>query len=143
MGALVFSIVVMVLLVLSQWWFRTRPIDGTDLFVLRPSFMIALTVAGVFSVWVLIAALLSVRPALAHPFSRWVWVWTLLTCGVLGVLGFMSASGNTMASVIIYACGMLSLISGAIGLTASAIPPRTKRDFYGRPMSTPEEWDAD
>jgi hypothetical protein len=39
-----------------------------------------------------------------------------------------------MASVLLYACGMLSLLSGAPGLTISAIPTRVRRDFYGREM---------
>jgi len=132
-GALTFSVVVAPALVLSTVPLSHVP-SSDDVAYIQGWFAACLAVAGVFSVWVLVAALLGVRPAWADPLGRWVWVWTLAYCVILGAVGIAHSSSQSLASALLYASGVLSVISGAIGLPFALIRPRARRDFYGRPM---------
>jgi hypothetical protein len=133
LGALAFSLVVTAVVGLSTVPLSHAP-SSDDVAYIQGWLTACLGLAAVFSVWVLVAALLDVRPAWADSLGRWVWVWTMLSCAALLAAGITHSSGESLASVLLYASGWLSAISGAIGLVFAAIPPRAERDFYGRPM---------
>ena len=129
-GALAFSLVVIPGLV------------GVSVLASRPSqhnvgpvaaLTVGLALAVTLAVWTLVASLLTVRPALKHPLGRWVWIWTFACCAVLAYVGLAHPT-TTMESWLLYACGLLALFWGLPGLVIAAIPPRARRDFYGRKM---------
>ena len=128
-----FSLVVMPALFVAAVMLA-GPVPNVAAGYLLAEFTVALAGAGVFSLWVLLAALLALRPAWRHPVARWVWVWTLLCCAGLGLVGLARPTNTLMSSVLLYACGMLALISGLPGLLVAALPTRIRRDFYGREM---------
>lgn len=132
-GAVTFSLVVVAALLFAAVMLPSpAPDDMSGL--LLPGVTAALAVAAVFSVWVLLAALLGERPVWRHPVARWVWVWTLGYCLALGAAALTHRTNDSMSSVLLYACGLLALFSGAPGLLIAALPPRVRRDFYGRKM---------
>lgn len=132
-GALAFSFVVVPVIVLSVWVLPRLSV-GLDHELAQGWIAATAASAGVFAVWLLIAALLEMRPAWADPVGRRVWLWTGACCVVLAAAGLTHATDGGLGSVLLYASGMLSIVSGAVGLVAALIPPRARRDFYGRPM---------
>jgi hypothetical protein len=131
--ALVFSLVVTLALALAGALLTKRPGDDSTAAIL--GYVTAgLAVAGIFSLWVLLAALIPLRPVLRHPLGRLVWLWTLASSTVMALVGLAHPDNASLGSVMLYACGVMALLSGVPGLIIAAIPPRARRDFYGRDM---------
>lgn len=132
-GALAFSFVVMpTTAVAAVFLARTVP-DKANAFALV-SATSALSVTTMFAIVVLVAALQSLRPVWSSRLGTWAWSWTLACCGVMAAIGLSHPSNQSLASLLFYATGMLSLLLGLPGLVLAAIPPRAERDFYGRKM---------
>ena len=132
-GALAFSLFAVPVIALSVWVLPYLSFGyGHEL--AQGWITAAAATAGIFAVWLLIASLLEMRPAWSQPLGRWLWLWTAACCVLLGAAGFTHASSDTIGSVLLYACGLISVVWGAVGLVVALIPPRARRDFYGRRM---------